>query len=147
MAQYGLDATTYPLTGVPVGTILAFVGAVSSLPDGWVPCDGRLITDAASWFNGQQVPTINSYSYLSGVADAATVNTSFGRNDIPNEAAHTHGNSTSWENVGSPDGHGFQKEGGQCHWHTHTLNPDGAHSHGGDNKPASVGVWFIIRIK
>ena len=147
MAQYGLDATQYSVVGVPVGTVLSFVGSIATLPDGWVPCDGRTVHDAASWFNGQAVPSINGFSYLSGVSDPAVVNTTFGRNDVPRDGNHAHGGQTGGENVGAADGNGFQKEGRQCHVHTHGVGADGAHDHGGDNRPVSVGVWFIIRIK
>jgi hypothetical protein len=147
MAEYGLDPTQYALTGVPVGTILAYVGLLSSLPTGWVPCDGRQINDAASWFNGQSVPQINQSTYLCGAGDPSAVNTRFGRNDIPPVPNHAHGGKTPIENVGGADGHGFQKEGDQCHTHDHIIDPDGGHDHGGDNRPLSSGVWFIIRIK
>jgi hypothetical protein len=147
MAQYGLDASQYPVAGVPVGTILPFVGSITGLPDGWVPCDGRLIQDAGSWFNGHNVPQINGSTYLSGVSDPAVVNTTFGQNDIPAVGAHNHGGQTGFENVAQPDSHGFEKEGDECHIHTHDINQDGGHNHGGENRPLSVGVWFIIRIK
>jgi hypothetical protein len=102
MAQYGLDPSQYPLAGVPVGTILPFVGSITGLPDGWVPCNGQLVHDAASWFNGQNVPLITNpdkSTYLSGVSDPAVVNTTFGQNDIPNVAAHTHGGATGGETL------------------------------------------------
>lgn len=147
MAQYGIDASQYPLAGVPVGTVLPFVGSITTLPDGWLPCDGRLVHDAASWFNGKNVPLINASSYLSGVNDPIVVNTTFGQNDIPKAGQHSHTGNTGGEVVGAASPLGFQKEGGQCHVHVHGITADGDHDHGGENRPFSVGVWFIIRIK
>jgi hypothetical protein len=75
------------------------------------------------------------------------VNTTFGRNDIPQAGTHSHGGGTADQNVKQADGNGFQKEGDQCHIHNHGISDDGGHDHGGENRPFSLGVWFIIRIE
>jgi hypothetical protein len=151
MGQYGLDASQYAPLGVPVGTIVAFAGSITSLPDGWVVCNGQTVHDAASWFNGQKVPLIcdnlspsplNASTHLAGVNTPDVVNTPFGRNDIP---SHSHGNSTGTEKglLGPAGPDGFQKEGHDCHVHQHAIAQEPV----GENRPYSLGVWFIIRIK
>ena len=49
--------------GVPIGTIVAWHKSATgtpALPDGWVECNGQVLNDAASPYNGQAIPNLNS---------------------------------------------------------------------------------------
>ncbi len=50
----------------PVGSIVAWhknMGAgIPSLPDGWVECNGQVLSDSASVLNGQTIPNLNGAS-------------------------------------------------------------------------------------
>lgn len=47
---------------VPVGGVVAWLKSFAgtpALPDGWVECNGQVLADAASVYNGQTVPNLN----------------------------------------------------------------------------------------
>jgi len=55
----------------PIGSIIAwnknYSGSVPSINSGWLECDGSVISDADSPFNGDTMPDLNSNKYfLSG---------------------------------------------------------------------------------
>jgi hypothetical protein len=54
-------------TELPVGTIVAwardFEGA-GELPDGWLECNGQIVTDRRSPLYGQQLPDLNRRALL-----------------------------------------------------------------------------------
>lgn len=101
---------------VPIGTILDWYRptATTPVPDGFKICDGSLITDPASPFNGQNAPNlIDRFTY--GV-DSSRIGQSGGQIDANNPSvnlAHDH----TYTDVPS---------------HTHTINDPG-HSHTMDN--------------
>ena len=137
-------------TEPPVGSILAFIGALNTLPAEWQPCDGRIVNDPASPFNGHALPDLMHERFLMGVSAATAVGQIGGSNNISLENAHVHGGGTDigGHTPWSP-GSQFQTAGGQTNDHLHriTTDPQGAHNHGGDNRPAFVGTYFIVRIK
>jgi microcystin-dependent protein len=48
---------------MPLGTILAWhkdLGGTPVLPDGWVECNGQILSDAGSPYNGQTMPDLNN---------------------------------------------------------------------------------------
>lgn len=142
-----------PLGGVPVGTILAYVGPLNTLPDSWRLCDGSQVNDAQSPFNGQTLPRITDNRFLMGVEAAQSVNQAGGRNDIPQAGSHNHGVNTGTPRDSVPDSHGFdadernQPPAVTGIDHRHRISLDGAHNHEGENRPQFLGVFFIIRIK
>lgn len=159
---------------VPVGTVLAYIGDSEHLPAQFALCNGRVITDADSPFHGQKTPDLTNDMFLRGVATATQVQTVAGRNDIPLDGQHNHhgqtDNAGAHRHTGTTDlatdrGPGvpgaYESEGDEKHFHNHGFTSDGvpdhshsyntsqqaAHSHGGENRPLSFGVWFIMRIK
>ena len=107
-------AAATPLGQVPVGTVVAYVGALDVLPLQWQPCDGRQITDAQSPFNGQRTPDLMGRRFTMGVPADNEVNVQGGRNDIATDGAHDHGGVTG---------------GGGNHSHTISVAQAGAHNH------------------
>lgn len=133
---------------IPVGAILPFVGSLNDLPENWQPCDGRLITNVNSPFNDKKLPELMDKRFLMGVSAATDVCSTGGTNDIPMEAAHIHGGATNGF-AGYQPGH-INYDRGPDRQDEFMMRfgilPDGQHNHGGDNKPAYCGVYFIIRI-
>lgn len=98
------------LPGVPSGVILLWSGAISSIPSGWVLCDGA---------NG--TPNLTGRFVVHADADASgtyNVGATGGQNAITNVPSHTHSFSG---NTG----------GGGSHSHNGNTNNTGAHSHSG----------------
>lgn len=51
---------------LPIGVIMAWhksLTGVPALPSGWVECSGQVLSDAASVYNGQTIPNLNSQVY------------------------------------------------------------------------------------
>lgn len=139
--------------GVPVGTILPFAGAASSVPSGWLLCDG------ASY-------DLNQYPALVGV-----IGTSYGgganRFNVPNLQGRTpvglDGTQTEFSSLGNAGGsktHTLSVAELPSHNHTGTADSNGAHTHrwqypfssseGGDGRVSILGddqpltpVWDI----
>jgi len=59
---------------LPVGTIIAFGGteaqAQAQTANGWWICDGRVVSDLGSPWNGQHTPQLSQGSFLRGAANA-----------------------------------------------------------------------------
>lgn len=125
--------------GVPVGTIIAFAGPKTKIPDGWALCDGsQRDGTAADWkqlydmlgtsWGGSgtnfNLPDLRGM-FLRGVNDGRT-----GTYSDPNAAARTAqqaGGNTA-DNVGSVQTDQFRQ-----HTHTATSSTDGSHTHTWNN--------------
>jgi hypothetical protein len=55
--------------GVPVGGIVPFYGSPAELPANWRVCDGSVVNDPVSPFNGKQVPDLRTF-FIRGEADS-----------------------------------------------------------------------------
>ncbi len=120
---------------IPVGTIVAWTGRVDEdLPGGWELCDG---------LNGR--PKLDDDRFLMGVRTSGEVARG-GNNAIAMDDGHNHGgktsrqNSTRLANLNS----GTQSEFPDIH--DHLIGIDGAHDHGGENRPKFYGVTWIIKV-
>ena len=54
---------------VPIGGIVAWVKSLPGVPnlaEGWVECDGAVLSDALSPLNGQTIPDLNDGIFLEG---------------------------------------------------------------------------------
>jgi len=114
------------MVDVPVGSIIAYFGKAASLSHEWMVCDGSVVHDPHSPFNGKNLPKLNDNRFLMGVTEA----------DVGKPGGDTKtGPATS--------GAGYaQLSGGDGA----VYLPDTGHSH---NLPAppNCGVLFICRIK
>ncbi len=62
---YSYRAETLSLPIVPIGGVVAWnksMPGTPALPDGWVECNGQVISDPSSPYNGQVVPELNGTS-------------------------------------------------------------------------------------
>jgi len=120
---------------VPIGSIISWAkslgGHTPSLPDGWVECDGSVLSDSDSPYNGDTLPNLTG-SFLRGNTTSGTT----GGADT-----HTHQQYIDGESSG-----------------TATGGPYNGHSHGAGNSfdmqiatsnniPVYYEVVFIIRVK
>jgi len=62
---------------VPIGSIIAWHKSFTntpSLPDGWVECNGQVLSDADSVYNGQTIPDLNGDGrFLRGSSTSGTL--------------------------------------------------------------------------
>jgi microcystin-dependent protein len=116
--------------GVPVGSIIPFGGPTTSIPDGWMACDGRMLNKynypqlfnaiGYSWggsSNNFYIPDLRGY-FLRGVADVQSTDP----DKSSRTALQTGGNIGN--NVGS-----YQTDDVKPHLHTGTTDVAGSHTH------------------
>jgi len=81
----------------PIGSVLPWLKSFTntpSLPTGWVECDGSVLSDAASVYDGQTLPDMNTtQSFLRG---SSTSGTTGGADTI--DLSHTHAISNGGSN-------------------------------------------------
>lgn len=87
-ALISIGANTNP-TLPPVGAVVAwlksFTNVPATLPDGWVECDGSVISDADSPMNGETLPDLNGNSGIQRFLRGSTTSGSTGGSE-----SHTH---------------------------------------------------------
>ncbi|VVB59068.1 Uncharacterised protein [Candidatus Anstonella stagnisolia] len=135
-------------TAPPIGSIVAwlksYTNAISSLPAGFVECNGQTLSDADSPLNGDTIPNLNNAS-AAGVKYLKGNTTSGGTGGA---VTHTHsvdcGTSTNASNSNTSNGPGSPSN-----------HPIVAHNHSGctlayvaaNNEPPYYDVVFIMRVK
>ncbi len=172
-----LGAAAYVMwqgAGVPVGTVISWWRPDANTPlpsDEWAIADGSVITDTGSIYYGQPLPDLRE-RFIMGVAPADVGQTG-GANtlDITHShsiPAHRHSvTGATGEVHGMWDG-GYYNAGSESYryaintyqntWytrHNHSLNLDTSSWSGDtnttslapDNRPAYVGLLFLVRIK
>jgi len=147
MAVYPFVASG--LIGVPVGTILAYVGPRedSLLGPSWTWCDGHVVDAPGSPVHGLRTPQLNDERLLIGVDQDASVTQAIGSNSWDNDGSHEHEGGTTGIHIGGhhPD-EAFEHQGNHTANHSHTVRVGGgAHSHG-EKLPRRLGVRFIMRV-
>lgn len=89
--------------GDPIGAIEAFhksMAATPALPWGWVECNGQVLVDAESPYNGQTMPSLNATgkflrgSSVSGTMQTEDVGTHTHTGTTAANGTHNHGGST-----------------------------------------------------
>jgi len=138
------------LIGVPVGAILPFVGSLASLPEGWLPCDGRTVNDTNSPFHGKALPNLMDDRFVMGVASAEDLHGTGGSNEIAMGGQHHHlGSATNRVKQISGAPRHLDSSGNRGFRHSHDLQikVNGNHDHGGDRRPQFYGTYFIVRVK
>jgi len=128
---------------VPIGSVIAWhedFANTPSLPDGWVECNGQVLSDIESVYDGLMIPDLNS-----------TVEGTFG---YFLRGSHTSGNTQSSQNKGHTHQVGCETgTGGNQHlsknasqvasldWYTT------ASSGGSESRPVSFTIVWIMRVK
>lgn len=75
--NYDITATEFIGWGIiPIGAVVAWLknfAGTPSLPDGWVECNGQVINDSDSVYNGQTLPNLNGgQRFLRGKTTSGT---------------------------------------------------------------------------
>jgi len=110
--DFGVTGTISGVGTVPIGTVLDWWCSVDcTIPDGFVIADGQLISDAASPFDGENVPDLTD-TFIRGVTNVGNVGNTGGA------SSHVH----------------FMQN------HAHITFNDGAHSHSVNPSLASTGL-------
>lgn len=138
--------------GVPAGTILLYGG--SSAPASFLLCDGAAVSRTTyaglfaaigtSYGVGDGSTTFNVPGMAGQFARGDTPGATGGTDTIASGGAHTHGGVTGTNSASATRLTGTTATA--AHTHTHAISSDGAHDHGGDNRPAFLGFQFIIKV-
>ena len=154
------SSTTTRLTGlltalVPIGAVIDWnrPRPDTALPNGFMICNGDLITDALSPLRGTKTPNLND-EFVMGVTTGRLGETG-GRADIPTDGAHSHGEKTAQPRSGEGGKKDAFKSGGDrgcCPQvtgldHFHAIASDGARNHGGESRTPYYGLINLICIK
>ncbi|MFO0723832.1 MAG: hypothetical protein U1E65_08630 [Myxococcota bacterium] len=152
----------------PVGAVMAWhrdllpVGQRTLDPDGgWVPCDGRVISDPESPLNGMTIPDLNGQGrFLRGGTNSGVVQSDQIQSHRHNDAGHSH-------SVIRPPyfdqelGAGSSIRGTTGYYNVFTINTDVGHANitsptddgpivvraGAETRPVNMSVIWIMRIK
>lgn len=149
---------------VPVGSIMAWYKSLKGtpdLPDGWMECDGSLIRDAESPYNGQTIPDLNGEErFLRGTSGKSGVmqqDALQGHKHV--EPGHTH--KVTAVGNGQPGGYGNYFSYYDPNHGSHATSPaqvelsdpvDSGTGHGvpriaNETRPKNMSVVWIMRIK
>lgn len=103
----------------PIGAILPWLKTFTNTPvliDGWVQCDGQVLSDGDSIYNGQTIPDLNGdNAFLRG-------NSTSGATGGSETMAHTHtGTASGTTGAGSGHTHDVSGTTGEESSHTHLI--------------------------
>ena len=127
-----LPAVTTPIT--PIGAVIAWLKSFTNtpnLPDGWVECDGSVLSDADSVYNGQTLPDLNGGEFLEGRATSG---------DTGGSATMSHSHNIVLEALGGPDNESRSAIDGIDNFSTAAASNT-------ENRPPYYNVVWIMRIK
>lgn len=148
----------------PVGSIVAwhksFFPGAPPVPDGWVECNGQIVADSASPFDGLTVPNLNgdgSGANSPGLAGAYRMflrgDTTSGSGELDNFQGHGHdvpsGRAINWGG-GSKTTFGDSGifDGNPNDYATTPVDIGyGAPRYSGETRPVNMSVVWIMRIK
>jgi|GEM_PF-3191199 len=142
------------LDALPVGAIIPYFGPWT-FSDNWQLAIGQIVRDPESPLYDMKVPDLNgAYSpfeptYLAGTLDTATLGQSFGSNTLKSAPKHTHTGKVSAAGLrfrAKTAGNGWVANQAE-HRHGFSTSEEGAHNHGGDKRPQSYGIVYLIRVK
>jgi hypothetical protein len=130
--KLGIGGTITGFGIVPIGSIIAWHKSFPNsppLPDGWVECNGQVLNDSNSVFDGQTIPNLHGAGHflrgssVSGVlqSDALrTHNHGAGSYQAASAGNHTHPANTSVDN---------DDLGSHAHTASTIIASDGSHTH------------------
>jgi len=110
----------------------------TALPSGWVECNGQVISDSTSIYDGQTIPNLNSGSIEDTYSFFLRGHTSSGQTETSQNKAHTHtidngvhagGGAVYGRGIATPDGNSTNSDGGD------------------EARPMSYTVVWIMRIQ
>jgi len=145
MAEWGFpkgsgDALTADEVNVfmPIGSIIAWAKTYTNtpaLPEGWVECDGSVLSDADSVYNGQTLLDLNGGEFLRGAATSGGTgggaSVTLTSTELP---AHTH-TGPNHTHTGPSHTHNLSSHTHTGPSHSHTVN---SHTHSGPSHSHTV---------
>lgn len=146
-----IKSTNFIGTGiVPIGAVLPWLKNLTGapdLPDGWAECNGQVLNDPQSVFNGQTIPNLNGADFgtkrfLRGSTTSGGTGGSDSHGGIVTDSSTTDTNTTTIEVDQNLDGTTTYVATSD---HAHNTNPASIESF--DNLPSYYHVVFIMRIR
>ena len=130
------------LANSPIGSIVgwlkSYTSNATSLPEGWKECDGSILTDERSVFDGQTLPNLNDGYFFKGNSTSGTTTV----------GTHTHTDSTQTSGALADGSHSADSTGGSGQYtlqrHTHQTK---IHFGATAVLPPYYDVVYIIRIR
>ena len=110
----------------------------TALPSGWVECNGQVLSDATSIYDGQTIPNLNSGSVEENYSFFLRGHTSSGETEASQNKAHTH-----TMDGGTNAGNGAVYGRGVSVPNQNSTNSSG----GAEARPMSYTVVWIMRIQ
>lgn len=149
---------------VPVGTIMAWHKSLSgtpSLPAGWVECNGQVLSDPASPYDGQMIPDLNGQGrFLRGSTTSGVLQSDQMQGHVHYDFGHIHGvpnvvdGTTVIRNIGAaglptePNNSVFRvTDEGFADLGDPSPSGFGPVNIGSENRPINMSVVWIIRVK
>ncbi|HNR87504.1 MAG TPA: hypothetical protein PKM65_04120 [Spirochaetota bacterium] len=127
----------------PIGSIIAWhksMAGTPAIPGGWVECNGQVVSDADSPYNGTAVPALNSDAGSGQGGRFLRGNSASGIMQSDDFKSHTH----QIRDESDPSGGGALEEGS---WSGAWLNGLVSETGGPETRPANMSVVWIIRVK
>ncbi|MCP4131678.1 MAG: tail fiber protein [bacterium] len=145
----------YKKVSAPVGSIVAWHKSLESvsIPEGWVECNGQIITGSESIYNNKKIPDLNGGMFLRGSSSSGAFQedaTAVNGLKMSVTGAHTHGYNyhADWDTNmgGNPDSDGTWSnlsriQTGSAGNHSHALSGNT------ETRPVNMSVVWIMRIK
>ncbi|MCP4134003.1 MAG: tail fiber protein [bacterium] len=148
-------ADNFSLQMSPVGTIVAWhknLAHTPALPEGWVECNGQLVSDEGSDYDGQNVPDLNNNDiFLKGSLESGNTGGNNGGHyhgmgsgadlNIAKSGSHTHPATQSFAYLRglNPNVGGTGPEGYLHHSQTSSIMESATHSHPGSSIRGRIG--------
>ncbi len=128
----------------PVGSIIAWhngIAGTPALPDGWMRCDGGVVSDSASPLNGQTLPDLNGTGrFLRGGSAAGTLQADEFR-------SHNHGNGAYQYLLRSTCNSTAQFNDVSCGEPDILSSAPILPAGGSETRPVNMSVVWIMRVK
>lgn len=136
----GGDTSILSPVGAVVAWLKSFTNTPQTLPTGWVECDGSVLSDGDSVYNGQTLPDLNGGEFLRGNATSGgTGGESTHTLTTAEMPAHTH---TVERGAGATTG---AEQGSSASATMNTGSTGSGNAH--ENKPPYYDMVWIMRIK
>lgn len=130
---------------VPIGGIVSWAKTLSGVPnlaEGWVECNGQVLSDGLSSLNGITIPDLNGDNrFLRG-------NSTSGGVGGDEAMAHTHGiNIQSAAAVGGSTVQSGADDIRELNQHTHEVNGTSNGASNEENRPPFYDVVWVMRVR
>lgn len=151
----GVESILNGGAGLPLGTIIAWhkdLTGTPNLPDGWVECNGQILNDPFSAYNGQTMPDLNNPK------ESWNTKGSFLRGDttsgvFEDDEFQGHRHAQAGQLTTNPGDRTHAMPGGSAWGHSTDMIRDpspgtnGTPRFGSETRPTNMSVVWIIKVK